>query len=70
MGTEKNWWKLSEFYRFPIHNAFDNLFKQSGIDDKEVARQVFVGTPEFWPTAEDMRAEEARLTEIRSWKPA
>jgi hypothetical protein len=44
--------------------------KQRGIEDKEVARELFVMTPEFWPTPDDMRAEEARLAEIRAWKAA
>jgi hypothetical protein len=69
MGSENAWNKLREFYRFPIHKAFDNFVKQSGIEDREEARQRFVYEPDFWPTAEDMRAEEARLAEIRAWKP-
>jgi len=66
MGTERNWDKLRQFYHYPLFIVFDNFFKQSGIDDKEVAHQTFVMKPELWPTPEDMRAEEVRLAELKS----
>jgi len=66
MGPEKNWYKLGQFYHYPVYEAFDKFFKNSGIDDKEVARQTFVMKPELWPTGEDMRAEEVRLAELKA----
>jgi len=66
MGTERNWYKLSQFYLYPVHAAFDNFCKKNEIDDKDVARQTFVMKPELWPTAEDMRAEEVRLAELKA----
>ncbi|HVN82233.1 MAG TPA: hypothetical protein VMW38_24830 [Terriglobia bacterium] len=66
MGSERNWDMLRQFYHYPVLQAFDNFFKNSGIDHKEVARQTFVMKPELWPTPEDMRAEEVRLAELKA----
>ena len=61
----EKWWKLDGLYHYPLGKAFDKFCKESGLEDKDAARRIFVDKPDLWPTPEEMRAEEARIEALR-----
>lgn len=65
MELSEKWENLDHLYHYPLSKVFDKFCKEKGLDDKDAARRIFVDKPELWPTAEDMRAEEARFEQLR-----
>jgi hypothetical protein len=64
MELSKKWEKLQDLYHFPLVKAFERFCIKKRLQER-AGRRIFVDKPELWATAEDMRAEEARLQALR-----